>query len=179
MIESSVSRDASSNRLGALALVVAERVDRATQEATTRSGSETTALVILSTELAGASQNTLGRVLALTQAGTARLVARMVRDGLVEQQPGPNARTHALVLTPAGQHAARQALERRAAVLDLALNALNERDLEQAGRIIDLLLAGLTDSRESALRSCRLCDTKMCGHPQDCPVTLAADAFES
>jgi hypothetical protein len=39
------------------------------------------------------------------------------------------------------------------------------------------LLAALTDGRESARHTCRLCDIHACGHDRgDCPVTHAADA---
>lgn len=171
---SASSVGAVANRLGALALVVADRVDRATRDATGRPSAETAALIILTTELRGASQNTLGRVLALTQTGTTRLVARLVRDGLLEQRPGADARTHALVVTSAGEDAARRALTRRAVVLDEVLAVLDDRDLGTTGRVVDLVLGALTDGRTQALRCCRLCDTAACGHPQDCPVTLAA-----
>jgi hypothetical protein len=39
------------------------------------------------------------------------------------------------------------------------------------------LLGALTDGREAARHTCRLCDVHACGHHRgDCPVTNAADA---
>lgn len=58
----------------------------------------------------GASQNTLGRVLGLTQPGSEWLVDRLVSAGLVERRAVQDRRTHAVVVTTAGHEAADQAL---------------------------------------------------------------------
>ena len=180
MIEASVSggsdRPRTANLLGALALATADRVERATQDAGGRSGTETAALVILTTALEGASQEELRWVLDLTQTGTTRVVARLVRAGLLEQRPGADGRTRALVPTGPGRDVAERALRARAQSLERLLEVLDDAEQQAAARLADKLLSGLTTGGpRGARRVCRLCDPVVCGHPAGtCPVTRAA-----
>ncbi|GAA4889682.1 MarR family transcriptional regulator [Actinomycetospora straminea] len=172
--------DRVANLLGALGLATAGRVEAAAQEATGRPAAETATLVVLTTALGGTSQETLRRLLGLTQSGTTRLVARLVDAGLLEQRAGPDGRTHALVPTDTGRRVAGDALRVRAAALDDLLDVLDDDERDAAGRLAEKLLAGLTTGRDAARRVCRLCDPVACGHHTGrCPVTRAADAVSS
>jgi MarR family transcriptional regulator, negative regulator of the multidrug operon emrRAB len=169
--------DRTANLLGALALAVADRLDLALRAATGRPGSDTAALVILSTELTGASQDTLGQVLALSQPGVARLVDRLVAAGLLERGPGPDGRTHALAPTPVGREIAGKALRARAEAMRGLVDGLDAEDQAQLSHVLARLLQTITEDRSSARRLCRLCDPDTCGHPDGrCPVTNAVDA---
>jgi MarR family transcriptional regulator, negative regulator of the multidrug operon emrRAB len=162
------------NLLGALALATADRVDRAAQDAGGRSGTETAALVVLTTVLGGGSQEALRRVLALTQTGTTRLVTRLVDAGLVERRDGPDGRTRALVPTARGREVATGALAARATVLAGVLGRLDDGEQEQAAALLEKLLTGLVDGPDAPMRICRLCEPDVCGHPDRCPVTQAS-----
>ncbi len=86
-----MSRDA--NVVGACALAIAGRLPAGAHEA---------ALVSLSTWLAGSTVDGLARAVGLTHSGAVRLADRLEADGLLERRPGPDGRTRALHLTPAG-----------------------------------------------------------------------------
>lgn len=164
------------NLLGAFALVVAERVRSATDDATGRPTSDTAALVALTTTLGGASQDTLAAVLGLTQSGAVRLVDRLSRDGLVERRQGPDGRTSAVVVTSSGRSAARRALDGRHETIRGVLAVLDDADRDRLTLLLEELLSGLTTSRAAAYRICRLCDPAVCGHDAGrCPVTRGAD----
>lgn len=177
MQRSSGSEDRTANLLGALALAVTDRLDLALRTATGRPGSDTAALVILSTELTGASQDALGQVLALSQPGVARLVDRLAAAGLLERRPGRDGRTHALVLTPAGRETAAKALRARAETMRGLVDRLDAQDRARLGDVLARLLEMIAEDRSSAVRLCRLCDPDTCGHHDGrCPVTNAVDA---
>jgi DNA-binding MarR family transcriptional regulator len=152
--------------LGALALAAAERID-------------TAAVTSLVTTLDGASQDTLRRILGVTQTGTVRLVDRLVRDGLVERRPGADGRTRAIHATEAGQARAHGVLGARAAAMTDLLGAFDDTERAQLAGLLEKLLGAVTQGRRDAWHVCRLCDPHACGHDDDrCPVTRAADAAE-
>src|SRR3954469_12000989 len=78
----------------------------ATDAAVEHGASAPAALIALHTFLGGTTVDGLSRVLALTHSGTVRLVDRLEGAGLLERRRGPDARTRAVVLTPAGHRAA-------------------------------------------------------------------------
>jgi DNA-binding MarR family transcriptional regulator len=156
------------NLLGALALAAAERIDAATDSA---------AVVSLVTTLDGASQDTLGRILGLTQTGAVRLVDRLVRAGLVERTAGPDGRTRAIRATEAGRRHADATLRTRADAMSALLAPLDTAERDHLTALLEKLLGSITHSRGDAWHICRLCDPVACGHHDGrCPVTRAADA---
>ena len=172
------SREA--NLLGSLSLAVAERVADATRTAAEHGGAAPAALVALSVFLEGASIDTLRRPLGLTHSAAVRLVDRLVAAGLVRRGPGDDARSVAIVLTPAGRRAAERIQAGRMRVLAETLAPLSAAERAQLSRLHERLLAGLTSGREAARHLCRLCDADACGHHEGrCPVTLAADRTEA
>jgi DNA-binding MarR family transcriptional regulator len=172
------SRDA--NLLGAFALAVAERVDLATRDAAAHGGSAPAALAALETFLDGSSIDTLRKPLGLTHSAAVRLVDRLAGAGLVSREPGEDARSVAIFLTPAGERAAREVQESRMRALAEVLAPLGASEREQLTRLHERLLGGLTGGRADAAHICRLCDSHACGHHEGrCPVTRAADEAEA
>ena len=160
---SHTSREA--NLLGACALAVAERLPPNAEDA---------ALVSLDDWLAGATVDRIARVLGLTHSGAVRLVDRLEREGLVRRGPGPDGRSRAVRVTAAGSAAARDARAARFAAMEGVLDPLSASERETLAGILEKLLAGMTTDHASAGHICRLCDAHICGHPDRCPVTLAA-----
>jgi DNA-binding MarR family transcriptional regulator len=161
------------NLLGAHALVATDRMRRAT-------GMELSSAAVLSALMTfadGASIDELRRVLGLSHSGGVRIVNRLAARGLVDREPDPgDRRAVRLHLTPDGRRLARGLLGRRQAVLSALLAPLGEEELADLERLLERLLAAVTDSGEAAKRICRLCDPGVCGHPDRCPVTQAISA---
>ena len=168
------------NLLGALALAIAERVEAATQEAAGQGGSAPAALAALSEFLDGASIDTLRRPLRLTHSAAVRLTDRLADAGLVRREPGADARSVSIRLTPEGRRAAARVMAEREEALRAVLEPLDGGDRIALASVSEKLLAGLTTGRSAARHICRMCDGDACGHPQGrCPVTRAADRAES
>jgi MarR family transcriptional regulator, negative regulator of the multidrug operon emrRAB len=166
-------RDA--NLLGTLSLAVAGRMETAI--ASQLGPSAPAALCALEGYLGGEPIEVLRQVLALTHSGAVRLVDRLVDAGLAEREPGPDARTVAVALTPAGRVAAEGIREARTAALEEVLEVLSADERDTLTALHERLLAGLTSDRASARRLCRLCDIDACGHHRGtCPVTNARAA---
>lgn len=167
------------NLLGAFALVAGERVQSASDTGTGRPASDTGALLLLATTLDGTSQEGLARSLDLTQSGATRLIDRLVRDGLLRREPGPDRRTFAVYTTPAGREAARAALVERAAACAALLDVLDASERHALTALLEKLLKALPTSLPGAHRICRLCDPAACGHDEGrCPVTRAVNAID-
>jgi DNA-binding MarR family transcriptional regulator len=160
---SHTSREA--NLLGACSLAIAGRLPAAADEA---------ALVALDTWLAGATVDRLARVLHLTHSGAVRLADRLERDRLIERRPGADNRSRALHVTPAGARAAATLRADRFAALEHLLAPLSADERVSLTGLLERLLTALGPDHEAAGHICRLCDADVCGHPDRCPVTLAA-----
>jgi MarR family transcriptional repressor of emrRAB len=162
------------NLLGAHALVVADRMRLA-------AGMELSSAAVLSaleTFADGASIDQLRRVLGLSHSGGVRIVTRLASQGLVAREADPaDRRAVRLHLTAEGRRAARRVLAARKETLAGLLAPLGTRETADLERLLERLLAAVTDDREAANRICRLCDPDVCGHPDRCPVTQAALAL--
>ena len=107
----------------------------------------------------------------LTHSGAVRLLDRLEHDGLVERRAGPDARTAAVHLTARGRAAARRALGERERVLARLLDPLSPQERDELGRLLDVLLGALPESRPHLETICRLCDYVTCdGSGRECPV---------
>lgn len=172
--ESETTREV--NLLGAWSLAVAERLERATQEAAAQGGSAPAALNSLEIYLDRSSIDTVRRPLGLTHSAAVRLVDRLAAAGLVKREPGADARSLAVSLTDAGRRAARDVRAGREQALTGLLAPLSADEREQLTRLHEKLLEGITAGRADAGHICRLCDAEACGHHEGrCPVTRAAD----
>jgi DNA-binding MarR family transcriptional regulator len=160
---SHASREA--NLLGAAALAVAGRLDATPADA---------ALLALSGWLAGATIDDLAHVVALSHSGAVRLADRLQQDGLLARAAGRDGRSVALQLTPAGLEAAADLRAARERTMAEALELIEPSRRTAFVAALEDLLGGLVHDHADARRVCRLCDADACGHPDRCPVTLAA-----
>ena len=167
------------NLLGAVSLAVTDRVRAAAERGAAQGGSAPAALISLAGYLDGSPIDAVRTPLALTHSATVRLVDRLVEAGLARRQEGPDRRSVAVELTPAGHTAAAEAVKARAEALEEALADLDPNERAELARLHAKVLGTLTHGRASAGQICRLCDSHACGHEEGrCPVTQAADAAE-
>lgn len=172
------------NVLGAFALALCDEMKGATAQAAGHTGAGPAALVALSDLLAGRSVDDLRRAVGLTHSGGVRVVDRLVGDGLAERRPGPDGRSVALRLTPAGRRLAGKVRDARQVSLQRVLDVLDEREQAALGDILDKLVAGVVDQRLEARGAgatppggwlCRLCDPVACERAEGiCPAANAA-----
>jgi DNA-binding MarR family transcriptional regulator len=172
--------DRTANLLGALSLVVADRMS----DAIAGSGQSHTAGAALSALhhfLDRASIDLLRQVLGLTSSGTVRLVDRLEEAGYVSRGSGPDGRSTIVTLTASGRRAAQRVSTARAAVLEHALASLSPSERSSFEAIASRLVVGLMRGPGAVRWMCRLCDTQACGHDtRTCPVTRAAhEAYSS
>jgi DNA-binding MarR family transcriptional regulator len=166
------------NVIGALVVVLGDRIRDATEEASGMGGALPAALTALHEWAGGRTIETLAGGLRLSHSRTVRVVDRLEQRGLARRAPDPADGRGVLVhLTARGRRAGRRVLDARAAALEASLAEAERREL---ARIAERLLADATTGRRSAGAICRLCDAHACGHHDGrCPVTRAADAAES
>jgi hypothetical protein len=102
------------------------------------------------------------------------LAGRLEADALLERRAGPDGRTRALHLTPAGLRAAAALQAGRFASLEDALGVLDDQERAALAGLAEKLLARITAAGAAPGHTCRLCEPDVCGHPDRCPVTQAA-----
>jgi DNA-binding MarR family transcriptional regulator len=167
--------DRTPNLLGALSLVVSDRMSDAIIDAGGQSHTAAAALSALLHFLSAPSIDLLRQVLGLTPSGTVRLVDRLEEAGYVRRRPGHDDRSVAVVLTASGRRAAERVSNARATVLEDALTTLSAGDRRTFEQLASRLLVGLMRGPGAVRWMCRLCDTHTCGHDAGtCPVTRAA-----
>jgi DNA-binding MarR family transcriptional regulator len=168
------SFDRTANVVGALALILTDRMTDATTDAAGSSSSAATALSALHHFLDGPSIDRLRQVLGLTSSGTVRLVDQLEGAGYVTRRAGADGRSTSVALTAAGRRAARRVSDARAEVLDRALSVLSPAERTQLEAAVSKVLVGLIRGPGAQRWMCRLCDTGVCGHEtHECPVTRA------
>jgi DNA-binding MarR family transcriptional regulator len=169
--------DRTANLLGALSLVVADRMADAMAAAGGRPESAAAALSALLHFLDRPTVDLLRQVLGLTSSGTVRLVDRMAESGYVERGPGADGRSTSVLLTAAGRAAAEQVAAARTAVLLETLAGLSPAERETLGTLVSKVLAGLIRGPGAVRWICRLCDIGVCrGSEGGCPAGNAARA---
>lgn len=160
------------NLLGALAIAIVDRLQDARAGDHGRGLTATAALSHLRLR-PGQNIDFLARLLHISHPAAVRLVDRLEAEGLVERRPDEDdARSRALVLTPAGQRAAVAAARKRLEVLNQVLSALTAAERHQLEPVIEKLLGALTSDRWDARHICRLCEIPTCQMPA-CPVDQA------
>jgi DNA-binding MarR family transcriptional regulator len=169
--------DQAANLLGALSLVIADRMADEMAEAGGRPESAAAALSALLHFLDRPTVDLLRQVLGLTSSGTVRLVDKMAESGYVQRGPGDDGRSTSVSLTGAGLAAAEAVTAARARVLAGALDALSPAEREALRQLMSKLLAGLIRGPGAVRWMCRLCDTGVCrGTEGGCPVGHAVRA---
>ena len=166
--------DRTANVLGALSLVLADRVADAVADAAGHSVTAATALSALHHFLDRPSIDLLRQVLGLTSSGTVRLVDRLERDGYVVRGPGADGRSTAISLTAAGRRAATRVAAARAEVLSGVLGTLSAEERATLDAIASRVLVGTARGPGATRWICRLCDTLACGRAEGrCPLANA------
>jgi DNA-binding MarR family transcriptional regulator len=169
--------DQTANLLGALSLVIADRMADGMAEAGGRPSSSAAALSALLHFLDRPSVDLLRQVLGLTSSGTVRLIDKMAESGYVRRGPGDDGRSTSVSLTPDGQAAAERVAAARAGVLLDALDDLSPAERETLRGLMSKMLAGLIRGPGAVRWMCRLCDTGVCRGTEDgCPVGNAVRA---
>ena len=172
--EPAAEQAALANVLGALALVVTDEMVAAVTEGG-GSVSDAAALNALSEFLDGATIDRVHRVLGLTPSGAVRLVDRLVDAGVATRGPGPDARSRAVLLTPAGRDRAVQVHGARASYLTSLLAGLSPAEVDDLHRLLGRVLANVVAAKDGGAWTCRLCDLTACGREQGrCPTANAA-----
>jgi DNA-binding MarR family transcriptional regulator len=172
-----VESEHTANLLGALSLVLHDRVMEAISEAIGQSDSAAAALSSLENLVDQPSVGLLHRVLGLTPSGAVRLVDRLETEGYLERRGGADRRSTRVRLTRTGRRAARMGAAARAQVLDHALSVLSAEERQVLDRLLSRLLVGMMRGPDARRFMCRLCDTRACGHADErCPVRNAARA---
>ena len=167
--------DQTANLLGALSLMISDRMADAMADAGGRPESAAAALCALLHFLDRPAVDLLRQVLGLTSSGTVRLVDRMAESGYVARGPGSDGRSTSVTLTEAGQAAAQRVAAARTEVLEGALAGLSGDDRDALRRIVGSMLVGLMRGPGAVRWMCRLCDTGACrGAEGGCPVGNAA-----
>ncbi len=157
--------------MGALALVLTDRMTEAAQAAADSSVSGAVALSALEQILREPRIDLLRQVLGLTHSGAVRLVDRLEQAGLAERGPGQDGRSTTVLLTAAGRRAAAAVTEARAAALEDAMAALDAAEQRQLAELAGRVLVGLKRGAGATRWTCRLCDTTACGRAAGrCPV---------
>jgi len=170
-----VTLEQTANRIGALALVVSDRMVEATGAADGLSASDATALSALHHFLDQPTVDLLHQVLGLTSSGTVRLVDRLVSAGYVRRSGGDDGRSTRVSLTASGRRAAARVSAARADVLAGALRVLSPAERRQLDALTSRVLVGLMREPGATRWMCRLCDTHACGRDIDeCPVANEA-----
>jgi MarR family transcriptional regulator, negative regulator of the multidrug operon emrRAB len=178
------SRQHAANVLGALSLVVADRMNAAVEAIATLGPSAPAALAAMHEFLDGGSVTQLSSVLGLTHSGTVRLVDRLAAEGFVERAGAQDGRAVSVVLTPRGRRTAARTLQAREKSLASALSALSPDEIDNLAAALDTMLTTVTLARagERSARTndrpqpwlCRLCDFAACGRSKgSCPVNNA------
>jgi DNA-binding MarR family transcriptional regulator len=162
------------NLLGALGLAVADRMHRGLADDVEQGPTGAAALSALHQFLREPTIDLLRQVLGLTPSGTVRLVDRLAEAGLVRRADGPDRRSVAVTLTPAGRRAAQRIAESRRDVLGAALTVLTPDERLQFDALAGRVLAGLARPSGATGWMCRLCDLDACGRTDGhCPVAGA------
>lgn len=184
MSQTTSSHQHAVNVLGALSLVVADRMNAAVEAVAVLGPSAPAALAALHEFLDGGSVTQLSAVVGLSHSGAVRLVDRLAVEGLVERIGARDGRAVSVVLTSRGRRVALRICQARSNALTSALAALTADEVDNLAAALDKMLTTITLARadERSAHSnerpqpwlCRLCDFAACGRSEgNCPVDNA------
>ena len=161
------------NQLGALALILTDRVEKAMD-----GRSSTAAAILASLRHQGPMTGTgLARVVGVAQPTCVRVVDGLAAEGLVERGP-KSGRDVMLQLTPRGAAEAERLGKARLAAIYPLLDDMTLGEGVTLGMMAAQLMAAATDSPQSGKRHCRLCDHGIC-NGEACPVGARVGEMQS
>jgi DNA-binding MarR family transcriptional regulator len=170
------SSEHGANVLGALALVLHDRMAEAVTEAAAgQPENGAAALSMLAQFMEQPRVGLLHRALGLTPSGAVRMIDKLEAEGWVRRGPGTDGRSTSVRLTAAGRRASRRVTAARGAVLSDALAVLSDDQRSALDELVGLVLVGMMRDPGATRWMCRLCDAGACGHAAgECPVGAEA-----
>jgi DNA-binding MarR family transcriptional regulator len=169
------SSEHSANVLGALALVLHDRMSEAVTEAAGQPENGAAALSMLDSFLERPHVGLLHQAIGLTPSGAVRMIDRLEADGSLQRGPGADGRSTSVRLTASGRRTARRVAAARATVLSDALSVLSDEERATFDALVSRVLVGMMRGPGASRWMCRLCDSRACGHAEGaCPVGAEA-----
>ncbi|MBA5776397.1 winged helix-turn-helix transcriptional regulator [Stappia sp. F7233] len=160
------------NILGALALAVADRLNRLAEEGSGCSQGGAIALTQIGQRDRPAIEDLRACLDVDTHSAATRVVARLEADDLVAKTKDPKDGRYAhLMLTEKGKRLQETVLAEREHFLRGVLDILSEEERQTFEALVFKLLSGLPFDVRACDRTCRLCDTRVCSG-DDCPVQV-------
>jgi DNA-binding MarR family transcriptional regulator len=160
------------NILGALAVLIQDRVEGAWQSALDLSPMAAAALVQIEGEPGCPIELVAGRI-GLTHSATVRVIDKLAERGLVEKDRArKDARAQSLGLSKAGKRVAQQLHAARNQVTDDLLKDLAPGQRAALEEAISAILHRCVAPGREADVTCRVCDDRRCS-PDICPIRVA------
>jgi len=161
------------NQLGALALILNDRVEQAMD-----GRSATAAAILASLRHHGPMTGTsLARIIGVAQPTCVRVVDGLAAEGLVARGPKAGRDVRLALTAEGGAEADRLGRARLAAIYPL-LDDMTLGEGVTLGMMAAQLMAAATDSPQTARRHCRMCDHGLC-HGEACPIGARAQEIEA
>ena len=154
------------NLIGALSLIAADRIGDAVAGAYPRGGETPAALTAIGAA-PGLTVSALQAVLRLSQPGAARLVDRLVADGLAEKRSGEDARQALVHLTPKGRRLRRKILDARHDAISRVTAPLSRKERNTFEALLNKMLSRYPSCEMDKYQACRMCDQSICN---PCPL---------
>jgi len=160
------------NILGALALLIQDRVQARWQAELDLSPMAAAAMVQIEQEPGCSIELVAGRI-GLSHSATVRVIDKLVeRDLVAKDRARKDARAQSLKLTKAGKRLAQQLHAARNRVTDDLLTRLPPQQIEALGGAIGAILNCAVTNPDEAEITCRVCDETRC-RPEICPIKVA------
>ena len=159
------------NILGALAVLIQDRVEGSWQASLDLSPMAAAALVQIENEPGCSIELVAGRI-GLTHSATVRVVDKLAERGLVEKDRArKDARAQSLSLSKAGKRVLEQLHEARNRATDELLSGLPPAQRKALDEAISAILHRCVEPGPEGDITCRVCDDRRCS-PDICPIRL-------
>ena len=171
MVEQGNTGSHTANILGALSLLIQDRVDSAWQSELDLSPMAAAALVQIDNEPGSSIDAVAGRI-GLTHSATVRVIDKLAARGLVEKDRArQDARAQSLKLSKAGKRTVQQLHAARNRVTDDLLIGLDPAQRATLEDAISAILHRCVEPGREADVTCRVCDDRRCT-PDICPIRV-------
>lgn len=165
-------KEHTANILGALSLLIQDRVESAWQAELDLSPMAAAALVQIDNE-PGSSIELIASHIGLTHSATVRVIDKLAERGLVEKDRARrDARAQSLTLSKAGKRVVQQLHAARNHVTDDLLSSLDPAQRRALEAAIRAILHRVVEPGREADVTCRVCDDRRCT-PDICPIRVA------
>jgi len=175
MAEESASQNEcrhTANILGALSVLIQDRVESAWQAALDLSPMAAAALVQVDNE-PGSSIESVATRIGLTHSATVRVIDKLAERGLVEKDRArKDARAQSLKLSKDGKRVIQELHAARNRVTDDLLTGLNATQRLALEHAVSAILHRTVEPGREADVTCRVCDDRRCS-PDICPIRVA------